>query len=131
MLLPALILLLFVGLPSAFACQLPDNRAESLNTRVDRCHLIITQEDRVPCCQSKACHQAIPQQRDLGTPEYQTRQKDSHPLVHESRPLVPQFKTGEIFHTVHMNPDDTQFKQTKAHMPFQALLCLRSVVLLH
>lgn len=127
----AVFLFVLGGLQSAFANQLPGHRDNNLNIRVDRCHFLINHEETIPCCQSKACHQTAPKQRDLGTPEYQTKHKDPHPLVHESRTLTPQFKVGAAFHAVHLSLDATQLKRTATYRPLQALLNLRSTVLRH
>ena len=125
------LLLLCGGMQSAFACLLSGNQFPNASIRVNRCHSVISQKESIPCCQIEVCHQSTQPQRDLGGPEYQTLQKGSHALVHESRPLTPQLKTGEPFTiqhiaTVHCSPFSRGSQE-----PLQSLCSLRTVVLLN
>ena len=124
-------LLLCAGLQSAFACLLPEDQAYNPEIRVDSCHLVISQKKSAPCCQSEACHQTAPQKRDLGSPEYHTQHKDSHSLVHESRPLTPQLKVGKPFLTKHIILPQFSSLTRVFQTPRQSLYSLRTVVLLN
>ena len=124
-------LLLCVGLPSAFGCLLPESQAYSPEIRVDSCHLVVNQKKTMPCCQIEACHQTAPQKRDLGSPEYHTQLKDSHSLVHESRPLTPQLKVGKPFLTKHTVLARFSSPTRVSKTPFQSLHSLRTIVLLN
>ena len=125
------LLLLCVGLSSAFGCLLPENQAYSPEIRVDSCHLVVSQKKTIPCCQSESCHQATPQKRDLGGSEYQTQHKDSHSLVLESHPLTPQLRAGRPFLTKHIILSQASFITGLPQIPLQSLDNLRTVVLLN
>jgi len=125
------LLLLCGGLQSAFACPLPENQSHSSSIRVDSCHLIISQKESGRCCQFEVCHQSTLPQRDLGGPGYQTLHKGSHALVHESRPLTPQLKTGEPFISQHHVPTHYSLFSRGSQEPLQSLHSLRTVVLLN
>jgi len=127
----ATFLLVCGGLRPAFANMLPQQAEFHPIVRVDSCHQIIHQVNSTPCCQSLACHQPVPIQRDLGRPEFQTRHKETHPLLQESRPLTPQLKVGEIFHNPFNPPTNTHFRRYQPYKPLQSLISLRSVILLH
>lgn len=127
----AVFLFLSAGLPSAFGCLLPENQTYSPEIRVDSCHLVITQKELSPCCQSKACHQTAPQKCDLGSPEYHIQHKDSHFLVHESRPLTPQLKVGKPFLTKHIILLQFLSLARAPQIPLQSLHSLRTIVLLN
>lgn len=127
----AALLLLCGGIQSAFGCLLPGNQIYSPEIRVDSCHLVIEQNKTAPCCQIEACHQATPQKRDLGSPEYHNQLKDSHSLVHESRPLTPQIKTGKPFVTNHVVLLQLSALTRVPHHPLQSLHSLRTTVLLN
>jgi hypothetical protein len=125
------LLLLCGGLQSAFACLLPENQPIDASIRVDRCHSVINQKESIPCCQIEVCHQSTRPQRDLGGPGYQTLHKGSHALVHESRPLTPQLKTGEPFVTQSIVPKHSSPFSSGSQEPLQSLYSLRTVVLLN
>ncbi|MCD6581150.1 MAG: hypothetical protein J7K90_05050 [Desulfuromusa sp.] len=124
-------LLLCAGLPSAFGCLLPENQTYSPEIRVDGCHQVINQKALTPCCQSKACHQTAPRKRDLGSPEYHTQLKNSHSLVHESRPLTPKLKVGKPFLTKHIILPQFSSLARDSQTPLQSLHSLRTIVLLN
>jgi len=124
-------LLLCAGLPSAFGCLLPESQAYSPEIRVDSCHLVVNQKKTMPCCQTEACHQTAPRKRDLGSPEYHTQHKDSHSLVHESRPLTPQLKVGKPFLTKYIILPQFTSLTRGSETPLQSLHCLRTIVLLN
>ena len=124
-------LLLCVGLSSAFGCLLPKNQAYSPEIRVDSCHSVVSQKRMIPCCQSESCHQTTPQTHDLGGPEYQIQHKNSHALVLEPHPQVPQLKVGKPFTTRHIIQPQALFTTAAPQIPLQALTSLRTVVLLN
>lgn len=127
----AAFLLICGGLQPVFADMLPQQTGFHPVVRVDSCHQIIHQVHTTPCCQSLACHQPVPIQRDLGRPEFQTRHKETHPLLQESRPLSPQLKVGEIFQNSYKPPANNNFRRYQPYKPLQSLASLRSVILLH
>lgn len=124
-------LLVCAGVYPASASILPAQAQCHAIIRVDSCHPMIHQAKTSPCCQSLACHQQLPIQRDLGRPEYQTRHKESHPLLQESRPLTPQFKVGEIFRQPYSQQATQHSGSYRPDAPLQSLISLRSVILLH
>ncbi|MDX2481536.1 MAG: hypothetical protein QNK24_14525 [Desulfuromusa sp.] len=127
----AALLLLCGGLQSAFGCLLQEQQAYNPEIRVDSCHLVVSQKKLAPCCQSEACHQTAPLQRDLGSPEYHTLHKNLHSLAHESRPLTPQLKVGQAFIIYH--PALPQFFSLAktSQTPLQSQHSLRTTILLH
>lgn len=127
----AVFLLLCGGIQSASSCLLPGDQIYSSEIRVDSCHLVIDQNKTTPCCQIEVCHQSAPQKRDLGSPEYHNQLNDSHSLVHESRPLTPQFKAGKPFVANHFVLPQFSALQRVSQIPLQSLYSLRTTVLLN
>ena len=124
-------LLFCTGLSSAFGSLLPENRVYNPEIRVDSCHLVADQEKQIACCQSRSCHQSVPQKRDLDSPEYHSQHKVSHSLVHESRPLLPKLKSGKPF-IINHPPLSQIFSRTRNSLvPLQSLHSLRTIVLLN
>lgn len=99
--------------------------------RTADCHLIFDQLEPASCCPSRACHQTTPVHRNLGCPEYHTERLQTHPLTYEYRSLTPQFKAGQAIITPLTTNRKLQPLDTLQHTPLQALLHLRSIVLLH
>ena len=119
------------GLQSAFGCLLYGEQAYSPEIRVDSRHPVISQAKPAPCCQSEACHQTTPRQYDLDNPEYHTWHENSHPLIHESRPLTPQLKVGRPFIISCLDLPRFFFTTKTSQIPFQSLYSLRTIVLLN
>jgi hypothetical protein len=124
-------LLLCGGLQSACGCLLSGEQAYSQEIRVDSCHPVISQAKLAPCCQSEACHQTTSLQYDLDNPEYHAWHENSHPLIHESRPLTPQLKVGRPFIISCLDLPQFSFTIKVSPTPFQSLYSLRTVVLLN
>ena len=124
-------LLLCVGLSSAFGCLLPENQAYNPEIRVDSCHIVVSQKNTPPCCQSESCHQTTSRERDLGRPEYQIQHKDSHALVLETHSLTPKLKVGEPLSIRHIIRPQVLFSTAVPQIPLQSLNSLRTVVLLN
>jgi hypothetical protein len=99
--------------------------------RTADCHLIIDQLESTSCCPSRACHQTTPVHRNLGCPEYHSERLLTHPLTSGYRPLTPQFKAGQAIIRPLTADSTLQPLDILLQPPLQALLHLRSIVLLH
>ncbi len=127
----AAFLLLCAGLQSACGSLIQGNQAYNPEIRVDSCHHVAVQKIATHCCQSEACHQTVPQQRDLGGPEFHNLHDISYPLVHEVRPLTPQLKVGAAFTIQHRDQPQISAVLYTPQRPLQALHNLRTIVLLN
>ena len=125
-------LLLCGGLHTVFGCSLQAQPYSKLVTRVDTCHLIATQtHSTAPCCQSEACHENTSTPQDLGNPEIHSYHKEPCPLVRESRQPSPHGQSGTLPEIRKVEPSHIISRAGISLAPTQALLSLRTVVLLH
>ena len=131
----ALLLTIFLflcsGLHTVFACGIGEKSCSRLATRVDSCHLIVSQKPPSTCCQSEACHETALPQRDLGSPEYHTRYQESYPLVRESHRLTPQPRISLPLRIVPVPAPRFVSLKGISQAPLQQLDIIRTVVLLN
>ena len=127
----AIFLFLCSGLHSVFACGLGEKASNRLATRVDSCHLIVSQQQPSTCCQSEACHQTAPPQRDLGSPEYHTRYQETYPLVRESHRITLPPRMGLPLRMVPVPATRLVSVKGLSQAPLQQLDIIRTVVLLN
>lgn len=123
--------LLFLGLHSALACPEPFAVKQSSGVRVDHCHPGPQTSVSGECCESLSCHRTTAPVQDLAYPQYQTRRTPAHPLVHENFSQTPSPRGGEPFLIAQLPSEVSLQPRCKTDHPRQALVGLRSVVLLH
>ena len=134
--LPALLsaVVLLAGLHSALACPPPSSSGGNGGVRVDQCHVDMHRTLATDCtdsCASQSCHRSTAPLQDLAYPEYHTRRSAPHPLVHESFSQSPIPRAGEPVPTAQLALTPVLHPGRNADQPRQALISLRSVVLLH
>jgi len=129
--LAAMFLFFCTGFQSAFGCLIQESQVYNPEIRVDSCHLRVEHKRSTPCCQSESCHQTAPKQHDFGGPEYQNLHHDSYLLIHEIRPLTPQFKIAPALTCRYFEQPQIQVNSEKPQDPRQALHNLRTIVLLN
>ena len=127
----ALLIFFAAGLQSAHGYTLPENLTYSSGIRVDRCHPVTVKEHSAACCQPQTCHQAAPQTRNLGGPEYHISYDDSHSLLNELRPITPKLKVGKPFLFGHSTKFQLSYPVATNQISRQSLRSLRTTVLLN
>lgn len=129
---PTLLLLLLVGLQSAFGClNSTVNERYIPLVQVNACHLDFDALKVPPCCDSAICHRSSTPQRHLGSPEFANRIKDILPLILETRHPVPEPRTGLAFNHDQIDQHSTYQTSTTSTAPRHALSFLRTTILLH
>ncbi len=130
--LPALFLLLLIGLQSAFSCQVPSySQSRVKSIQVNTCHFDAGITAAQVCCDSAVCHRNSTPVRHLGSPEYANQIKDLLPLILESRQHVPQPKSAPTFEQRLGNPRPAPLVFVTSQAPSLTLTLLGTVVLLH
>ena len=130
--LPALFLLLLIGLQSAFSCQAPSySHSQIKSIQVNTCHFDAGITDTHICCDSAVCHRNSTPLRHLGSPEYANQIKDLFPLILESRQHIPQPKSAPTFEQRLGNPRPDPLVLVTSQAPSLTLTLLGTVILLH
>ncbi|MFO7765042.1 MAG: hypothetical protein R6V33_01270 [Pelovirga sp.] len=130
---PALFLLLLIGLPSAYSCQVPAQSQSAAEViQVNACHFDAGKTDHTHvCCDSAVCHRNSAPLRHLGSPEYANQIKDLRPLILESRQPTPSPKTASTIEQQPIECCSDPLVVVTSQAPFLALTSLRTTVLLH
>jgi hypothetical protein len=99
-------------------------------TRVDTCHQSIEHALPTPSCLNKACHQRVPQQRDLGGPQIYQLHKLPQPLYSSSRQPVPLYRSGTAIILPHNTSQALLSRPiSAANRTQQSLASIRTTVL--
>lgn len=133
----ASILLLSGSLQCAFDCltrndgPLTGHALHSVGSRVDICHLSIDQHPPSVACLNKACHQRLPYQRNLGSPEIFRLVDLAQPLHTNWRQATPLFRPGSTLEfSPYLRQEQQRHPKIVADTLSQALSSIRTTVLL-
>ncbi|SHJ98551.1 hypothetical protein SAMN02745165_03693 [Malonomonas rubra DSM 5091] len=130
------ILLISGSLQCAFDCLtrndgLHTGPSLSFSERIDSCHLSINHTAPTVSCLNKACHQRMPYQRDLGSPEMSQLVSQAQPISGTSRQPSPSFRAGSaIIVTIAEQHPQLRMLSTAPESQRQNLTSIRTTVLL-
>jgi len=131
-LLPALFILLLIGLQSAMGCTAAlGTERYSPKIQVNACHFHPDTSAAEACCDSAACHRNTSPARHFGSPELANQIKDLLPLILESRQQVPQARTAPALQDLDIIPPTVRPEPASSIAPRHSLLFLRTTILLH
>lgn len=100
------------------------------SSRVDTCHLSLNHVEPTVSCLNKACHQRLPNLRDLGGPEIFSLKKLPQPIYSNTRQPAPLFRAGSAIIIAHCNQKSLLSSQnTLSNNLSQTLSGIRSTVL--